>query len=365
MHESDHPAGAPRGSKNHLSTGVVHAQRGADGRTLGGSGEDGVLREVFATLAGLPDDGVLVGPGDDAALLRLSEGTAGVLTTTDTMVRDRDWRDDWSSAQDVGIKIVTQNLADLAAMGGVGTGLLVTLVADPDLPLRWARDLTAGIAEGAGLAGVPVIGGDLSSAAAGVVMVSVTALGELGDGVAAPVLRSGARAGEVLAVSGALGRSGTGWRLLEQGVLAADEPAARSALEHHRRPLTDLGQGPIAARVGASAMIDVSDGLVRDGDRIARASRVRLDLLPYAVEHLAAHLAPAVGGEEAFRQVLGGGEEHELLATFPDEASVPAGWTVLGRVRDVADAGGEQGPGVWLDGARLDPSGGGWDHFGG
>lgn len=331
-----------------------------DGATLGGRGERGVLAEVFAAYAGLPTDGVLVGPGDDTGLLAVPTGR--VLATTDTVVRDRDWRDDWSTAQDVGVKVVTQNLADLAAMGGRGTGLLVALAAPPSLPLAWARGLAEGIGYAAGLAGVPVLGGDLSSTAGDAVLVAVTALGELADGVTAPVLRSGASPGDVLAVSGPLGRSGAGLELLLGGVTEARDEQERRLLDHHRRPLTDLAQGPSAARAGATAMIDVSDGLVRDGDRVARASGVALVLDPGAVDRLAGELVPALPLDRARRQVLSGGEEHELLATFPGDRSLPEGWRRLGQVVPVGSDGADA-PGVWQDGARLDPATGGWDHF--
>lgn len=327
---------------------------------LGGQGEEAVLREVLAAYAALPTAGVLVGPGDDTALLAVPTGS--VLATTDTVVHGRDWRDDWSSPQDVGIKVVTQNLADLAAMGGRGTGLLVALVAPPQLSLGWARGLAEGIAHAAGLAGVPVLGGDLSSTPGETVMVAVTALGELGEGVAAPVLRSGARPGDVLAVSGPLGRSGAGLELLLAGRPTTGTDQERRLLEHHRRPLTDLTQGPAAARAGASAMIDVSDGLVRDADRIARASGVVVDLDEAALASLAAGLVPTLEPAAARRQVLSGGEEHELLATFPAGAQVPAGWTVLGAV-SAPGADADVKPGVRVAGTRLDPSDGGWDHF--
>lgn len=333
----------------------------AIGPTLGEVGESGVLAQVFAALRDSPTGGVLVGPGDDTALLTVGRGA--LLATTDTMVRGPDWRDDWSTAADVGVKVVTQNLADLASMGGTGTGLLVTLVAEQRLPLAWARGFTEGLAWGCARAGVPVLGGDLNGAGEGVVMVSVTALGELGEGVEEPVLRSGARPGHLLAVSGPLGRSAAGLELLQaQGADAGSvEPAGLVAelLAHHRRPVTDLAQGPTAARAGATAMIDVSDGLVRDGDRIARASGVILELADEAVDALAQRLVAAVGGS-ATRCVLSGGEEHELLACFP--GAPPAGWSVLGRVIDIPAG---SGPGVVLNGRRLDPASGGWDHFGG
>ncbi len=327
--------------------------------TLGDVGEAGVLREVFARLASAaqPEAGaqVLVGPGDDTAYLRTG---GAVLATTDTMVRGRDWLDRWSSAADVGGKVVAQNLADLAAMGGVGTGLLVTLVAPGDLPVRWATDFTDGIAAAAARAGVPVLGGDLSSSA-GAVIVSVTALGEIRG--AGPVLRSGATAGQVIAVSGALGRSAAGLELLRRGDddrWPAAEVAERAAalVGYHCCPDPDLTQGPIAADAGASAMIDVSDGLVRDAGRIAAASEVMVDLDPQAVDGLVAPLAPVLGAEAALECVLTGGEEHVLLATF-EPAAVPAGWTTVGSVV----AGGV--PGVWWRGERLQR--GGWDHFGG
>ena len=149
---------------------------------------------------------VPVGPGDDAAVVGSPGGS--VVATTDSMVGGRDWRDDWSSAHDVGVKVAAQNLADIAAMGAVPTALLVSLVADPELDVQWAVDLAHGIASLAEQAGAPVVGGDLSSAPPGVVVVSVTALGDL-RGLSA-VLRSGARAGDVVAVCGTLGRSGEG-----------------------------------------------------------------------------------------------------------------------------------------------------------
>ena len=90
---------------------------------------------------------VLLGPGDDAAVLAAPSG--GVVLTTDSMVRDRDWRDDWSSAREVGQKVVAQNLADIAAMGAVPTGLLLALAADPETELDWVLDLASGIAEAA------------------------------------------------------------------------------------------------------------------------------------------------------------------------------------------------------------------------
>ncbi|HLS39495.1 MAG TPA: thiamine-phosphate kinase [Ornithinicoccus sp.] len=324
---------------------------GAPGPTLDDLGEDGVLERVFARLPRAGEE-VLVGPGDDAAVLR---GPHPLLVSTDTLVRGRDWRDEWSRPQDVGAKAVVQNLADLAAMGGCGSGLLVTLVAPGSLPVAWAEGLTEGVAAAAGAAGVPVVGGDLSSSE-GAVMVSVTVFGHLpGPG---PVLRSGAAVGQVVAVSGPLGRSEAGLTLLRRsdaGWWPAPEAVEQAELlvAYHCRPDPDLSQGPAAARAGAGALIDVSDGLVRDGGRVARASRVRVDLDARALADLGEPIARVLGPQEAWRCVLTGGEEHTLLGTF-EPSAVPPGWTVIGRV--------EEGEGVWCRGRRL--TGGGWDHFG-
>lgn len=325
--------------------------------TLGEVGEAGILRAVLADLPPAPH--VLVGPGDDTALV----ATAGrVLATTDTMVLGRDWRDDWSSGADVGAKVVVQNLADLAAMGGTGTALLLTVVAPGDRRLSWVRELVAGVRAAADAAGVPLVGGDLSSSD-GAVTVSVTALGELT--APGPVLRSGAVPGQVVAVSGPLGRAAAGLELLraaDEGRWPPPEAAelATMLVGYHCRPEPDLSQGPVAARAGAGAMIDVSDGLVRDAARVAEASDVTVHLDEAAVLSLADRLRPALDGAGALRCVLGGGEEHTLLATF-DRGHVPAGWTPVGTV--AADSG-VSGRVLWR-GEQVDPSGGGWDHFGG
>lgn len=332
-------------------------------QTLGGVSEEGLLGSIFPFFT--PQPGLLVGPGDDAAVVAAS---GPVVATTDAMVRGRDWLDQWSSASDVGAKLLTQNLADLAAMGAVGTSVLITLVADPATPVAWARDFAKAVGEGAALAGVAVAGGDLSSAPPGVLLVSITALGDLQG--RAPVLRSGARPGHTVAVCGPLGRSAAGLRLLEtggdqasDGDQATDGDEATDGeqggirqlcLDHHRRPTAPLAAGPQAAVAGASAMLDVSDGLLRDGGRIARASGVCLDLDGAAIAADVAALAPLLGEEAALDCVLAGGEEHSLLATFPSP-ELPPGWRALGTVRE--------GQGISLDGRAQRQRG--WDHFAG
>ena len=190
--------------------------------------EGELLTRVFPVYAGAVPHAwgsVPVGPGDDAAVVGTPGGS--VVATTDSMVRGRDWLDAWSSAHDVGVKIAAQNLADVAAMGAVPTALLVSLVADPELEVEWAVDLARGISSLAEQAGAPVVGGDLSSAPPGVVVISVTALGDLRG--RAPVLRSGARPGDVVAVCGTLGWSGAGLALLQRGETDPDRVLAPAA----------------------------------------------------------------------------------------------------------------------------------------
>ena len=184
------------------------------GRTLAQVSEASLLAEIFPFFPAR--EGVLVGPGDDAAVL---VSTGPVVVTTDAMVRGRDWLDEWSTASDVATKAFTQNVADVAAMGAVPTSLVVTLVADPATPADWAVEFARTLGGLADAAGVAVAGGDLSSAPAGTVMVSITALGDLQG--RDPVLRSGARPGDTVAVHGSLGRSAAGLghpsRTLQEG----------------------------------------------------------------------------------------------------------------------------------------------------
>ncbi|SMC32487.1 thiamine-phosphate kinase [Janibacter indicus] len=323
--------------------------------------EADLLARLFPVYAGAKggDADVVIGPGDDAAVLAAPGGS--VVLTTDTMVRGRDWRDDWSSPHEVGHKAVVQNVADIAAMGATPTGLLVALAADPATEVDWALGLAEGIAAAAREASAPVLGGDLSSAGPGTVMVAITAVGDLGGRAA--VRRDGARPGDVVAVCGTLGRSGGGLQLLlaDRGLphdapdpTPADRVVHDLCLAHRTAGRPPWEQGPVAADAGATSMIDLSDGLVRDLGRIARASGVGVELDGEALrEHAAGPLTEALGADEAMRQVLSGGEEHSLVATFaPGE--VPAGWHLLGRCTAGA-------PAVLVDGAVPEVTG--WDHF--
>lgn len=296
--------------------------------TVGQAGESGLLAAVIARLP--RGAGVQVGPGDDAAVLRAPDGM--VVISTDMLVEGVHFRRDWSSAHEIGRKAAAVNLADVVAMGAVGTALLVAVSLPTDLPLAWALELVDGLGAEAARVGVPIVGGDTVRGQA--VTVSVTALGDLQG--RAPVLRTGAQVGDVLVHAGALGAAAAGLADLLAGRNGRHVPA-------HRCPDVPYPLGPALAALGATAMCDVSDGLVADALTLAAA--VRLDL----------HEPPAQAGITR-AQALHGGEDHGLLATLAPNRLAEAltlGTRQVGRVA--------AGTGVTVAGEPTEPAG--WEHF--
>ncbi len=287
--------------------------------------ETDLLARIFPLLPTGPQS--LLGPGDDAAVLAAPDGR--VVVSLDVLVENRHFRRDWSSAADVGWRAAMQNLADIAAMGARPTALVVGLVLPADLPVRWVTGFARGMAAACAPSGVAVVGGDLS--AGDEVVVAVAVHGDL-DG-RSPVLRSGAHPGDVLALAGAQGRSAAGMALLQAG-----HPRAHLDLvDSYRRPRPPLAAGPAAGDAGATAMLDVSDGLLLDAGRLAHASGVVLDLLA-PVEAFRADLAVLDGAARLLDVnpldwVLAGGEDHGLLATFPGGADLPEPFRVIGHVQ--------------------------------
>lgn len=288
----------------------------------------------------------LVGPGDDAAVIAARDGRSVV--TTDVLVADRHFRHGWGTARDVGWRAAMQNLADVAAMGARATGLVVALVLPPTTEVAWVVGFAEGLAEACGPE-VGVVGGDLS--AGDQIVVAVTAFGDLGGH--APVLRSGACVGDVVAHSGRIGWAAAGLAALGAGIDRADVVGA------FLRPEPPLSDGPAAATAGASALIDVSDGLLRDAGRIAAASGVGLDLERDALVDDVVTGAAGVLGSDPLELALTGGEDHGLLATFPPGLPLPGGFRVVGHVVERAD----DGAAVTLDGGPPPVTGLGWDHF--
>jgi thiamine-monophosphate kinase len=312
---------------------------------LGDLSEGQILREILARTA--PGAHTILGPGDDAAVVAAPSGS--VVATTDTLVHGPDFRLAWSSGFDLGWKSAAVNLADVAAMGARPTALLVALAVPRDLRLSFIERLADGFREAcAALApGCAVVGGDLT--VSDVLTVAVTALGDL-EG-RPPVTRSGARPGDVIAVAGELGHAAQGLAVLfnrfrQEGVpvpvrAEALAPGESAMVAAQLRPSPPIGLGAAAAAAGATAMMDVSDGLALDAGRLADASGVTLALD-----------RTALGDDPA--RALGGGEDHALLATFPEGVLAP-GFRVIGHVRE------REGSPVLCDGAPVDPEG--WDPY--
>ncbi|HWB37411.1 MAG TPA: thiamine-phosphate kinase [Rugosimonospora sp.] len=311
--------------------------------TVTQAGEFGLIARVTARLTGTPT--VLLGPGDDAALVAAGDGR--VLASTDVLVEGRHFRRDWCSAADVGHRAAAANLADIAAMGGTPTALLVALCTPPDLDAAWAEELADGLAAEAAVAGAAVVGGDIS--ASPTLTVAVTVLGDL-DG-RAPVRRDGARPGDVVAMAGRIGYAAAGYTVLSRGFRSP-----RLLVEAYRRPEVPYHAGPTAARIGATAMIDVSDGLVADLGHLADASRVAVDVHSGAFE-IPPQMRDAAGalGVDPTTWLFAGGDDHPLVATFPPGTQLTLDWTVIGEV--------SAGSGVTVDGRPWSGGSGGWDHF--
>ena len=308
---------------------------------IGDIGEDALIALFTPRLP--TTSAALVGPGDDAAVLHL-EGD--LVVSSDVLVQDRHFRREWSTAGDVGYRAAMQNLADIDAMGAVPIALQVTLAAPPSTDVEWVLDFADGLREACEPYDVGVVGGDVSGSRE--ISVSVTAMGDTRGRV--PVKRSGARATNVVAVSGPLGASMAGYHQLENGLRLDTE-----SIDLFLRPEPRIGAGVEACDARATAMMDISDGLVTDLARMARASGIgiAIETVRIPIHPSAKRVAGHVVGNP-LEWALTGGEDHHLVATFPQRAGVPSGWVPIGLVTRAHE-------GLRVDG-RV-PSRWGWDHF--
>ena len=309
---------------------------------------------------------VIVGPGDDAAVTA-PEGR--LVSTADMLVENEDFTRDWLDWELLGRKAAAQNLADVCAMGAVPHGLLVSLAIPDDTDIADLEALYSGLFDEAERAGaalectVPIIGGDLSSSK--LIVIAITALGTVPEGSA--ILRSGAQPGDSLYLAGTVGRAAAGLDLLFAGLRRETAgPELRPLIETQLAPRPDYG----ALRViGASAMIDVSDGLSLDLALVATASGVGIELdralladlidplLPaaeFVLDARSAHGTAATAEDLALSWVLDGGEDHGFAASAPSRQSPGVGWRRIGEIRTGHD--------VSLDGTPVPASG--FSHFG-
>ncbi len=327
-------------------TAAATAATGFDPGSAAAVGEFALIDQIVETLP--THEGVLLGPGDDAALLQAPDGR--VLVSVDVLVDGVHFRTSWASGEQIGRRAALASMADIAAMGGVTTGLVVGLSAPPNTPADLILQLGRGLSAAAAEFGAALIGGDVTRSE--VLTLSVTVLGDLRGG--RPVLRSGAQPGDVVAVAGRLGWAAAGLTVLSRGFRS---PAA--LVTAYRVPEPPLAAGPMAAEAGATAMIDVSDGLLADLGHIASASGVGINIRSMAVEvnPRLVEIASALG-KNPLEWVLSGGDDHALAATFPSGVALPRGWNPIGSVGPADPA----GPAVTVDGGHWDgPEG--WDHF--
>lgn len=324
-------------------------------------GEFGLI-ERFASLLGRAS-GDEVWTGDDAAVVRTGERT---LLTTDVLVEGVDFELTWASGVDVGWKAIAVNVSDIAAMGGRPTHAVVSLALPRETPVSVTDAIGEGLVGARERWGIAVVGGDVSRASE--ISVSVAMLGSCDNDV---VLRSGAKAGDVLCVTGALGGAAAGLELLRRGLAGPGPTEGRHVspelaevcirlARRQLRPEPRVEEGEALAALGVHAMIDISDGLVADAARLAGASGTGWDVVPELpvdpdIEAVAA-LIEADAGELART----GGEDFELLFACDPEtvdvarAALAATGTpvaVIGQVRERS-----------ADDARKEGSRG-WDHL--
>ena len=295
-----------------------------------------------------------VGIGDDGAVFRF--GDRSMVAAADMSVEGVHFKREWSSLLEIGAKTTAANLADIYAMGGKPLYLLITAGLPTGFTEAEVAQLATGIASSAHLAGAKVIGGDLSKSP--VLTLSITVLGE----VTKPILRSGAKVGDRVIITGVPGWSASGLHLLKSDLSDSNFEGAVQALLAHRRPQVDAAAALALATAGASSMCDVSDGLLSEANHIANASKVGIEIELSAIAKTAEFIVlkklATDSSADIWEWLLAGGEDHHFLATLPDGIDLPAGAIEIGRV--VA----EVGVRVNLEGQSMSNyEAVGWRHF--
>lgn len=307
--------------------------------------EDELVRQL-AAIGWKGSRAVLLGPGDDAAVLR-----GGLAVSTDLAVEGVHFRFDWISADEAGFRAGAAALSDLAAMGAQPLALLVSLAVSGDGGQAVALDLQRGVRRAGDRVGVAIIGGDVSRSP-GPAVLDVVVIGKA-SGI---LSRGGAEPGQHLWVSGSLGAAAAAVGAWSAGVLPTDAARRRFAVPPDRIP---LGRALARAAI-ATSMIDISDGLVLDAGRIAASSGARVCIRPHRVP-----VDPGAGGD--LNLALEGGEDYELM--FTANPGAEPGILALGRELSMSLTRigmVEAGAGVVLEderGRRTAPGDGGFDHF--
>lgn len=319
-----------------------------------------VIRE---SLEGQPREGVVLGPGDDAAIFSFS--SEDVVLTIDAMFEGIHFSLDTYDMADVGYKAMASSISDIAAMGGQPACALLSFSFGAAPTRSQVRGLMSGAIEMAGEAHCPIVGGDVTRSACGLsVTVAVAGL----PNPAQTVRRSGAQPGDVIGVTGTIGDSAAGLFILKSGsdALRSKYPAL---VEAHLRPRPQITAGQLLAEAGVTALEDVSDGLAMDLTHICHESRTGCEVLAENVP--LSEGAVALGREamiDPLQWAMAGGEDYQLVFTAsPGRFDAAVGSLTLHGVR-AARVGtiGPLGSGitsVLADGSRNDMEGTGYDHF--
>ncbi len=330
------------------------------------SGEQALIRRIaqrFGTVVPAGAMQVLESIGDDTAVLQAGGQT--LLVTVDMLVEGVHFRLDWTAPHALGWKCLAVNLSDIASMGGTPVGALLSLALPAERVGEWLDAFVEGFAECGRTYGCALLGGDTNRSPLMVIDGMV-----LGTVAGAPVLRRGAQVGDWLLVTGTLGGSRAGLKVLESAIPAAERALWQDALEAHWRPLPRLTEGALARQAGVHAMMDLSDGLASDLPKLAEASAVGAVIWESALPiHPSARRWAEAHGENPALFALAGGEDYELLMSAPPKVArtllerIPAETgTPLTAIGEVIEQ-----RGIWLErssGAREPLRVQGWDHFG-
>jgi thiamine-monophosphate kinase len=320
---------------------------------MAGEGEFDLIARLAPFLATSGDD-LVVGHGDDAAVVDLDG--RGVCLAVDVLVDEVHFRRSISSMADVGWKAVAVNCSDMAAMGAKPSVAVVGLCRPASVPADEIEELYAGMAEACQQWGLRLVGGDTVSAEA--LAVSVTVLGDIDTTKA--VRRSGARVGDRLLVVGAFGGAAAALALVTAGLAVDDD-----LLATHRRPVAHVAAGIALADLGATAMIDVSDGLGADLLHLCQASGVAATIEADALP-LVAGVVEAAGrlGRDPLDFAVSGGDDYALLAAVPAPEAQSVAEQVGGVLVGDVVAGAPAATLLLPDGTTRDLAGAGWDHYG-
>lgn len=283
----------------------------ARGHTAGDAGEHGLIG-LIAERLGPPPRGE-VWAGDDTAIVA-SPGTS-LLLTTDLVVEGVDFDFAYCDGTDVGHKAMAASASDIAAMGGRPTHAMITLALATSTPIAVVEDLLDGLTEAAMSYGLALVGGDISEADSMAIGVAV-----IGAAPQRAILRSGARPGHLICVTGTLGGAAGGLEVLRKKMVLPSGQG-RALMDRQRRPQPRLDAGALLAEAGACAMIDVSDGLLVDLGHILDASGTGCRLESASIP--ADPALAAIQGFDALHAALTGGEDFELLLTI-EEKNFPA-----------------------------------------